>query len=79
MSEKTTHSIESEARKRKKNVYNEPSNAIELKYLHIPIECNVLANRDDKEVFFPSSLSVSYFSAIVHKWNGHLMRLACNG
>ena len=57
MSEKKTPSIG--AAEEEKNVYNEPSNAIELKYLHIPIECNVLANRDDKEVFFPSSLFLS--------------------
>lgn len=36
-------------------MYNELSEAIEPKYLHIPIECNVLANRDDKEILSFSS------------------------
>lgn len=36
----------------KKCMYHELGKAIEPRYLHIPIECNVLANRDDKEILF---------------------------
>lgn len=59
----------------KNDVYNEPSNAIESKYLHIPIECNVLANRDDKEISFFFYLSCLYFWPLFINGMGILMRL----